>query len=93
MSSRATPLLRLIENVTNKSRNKTQPLPKKYSLQIACHVKPNASSSREGITAVGAEKIDVCVAAVPRNGEANAAVSRVFAQVFLTHEHSAYTAL
>jgi uncharacterized protein YggU (UPF0235/DUF167 family) len=82
MSSRATPLLRLIENVTTKSRNKNQPLPKKYSLQIACHVKPNASSSREGIIAVGAEKVDVCVAAVPRNGEANAAVSRVFAQIF-----------
>jgi uncharacterized protein YggU (UPF0235/DUF167 family) len=82
MSSR-TPLLRLIENATTKSRNKNQPLPKKYSLQITCHVKPNASSFREGIIAVGAEKVDVCVAAMPRNGGANAAVSRVFAQVFL----------
>ncbi|KAL3410368.1 UPF0235 protein [Aspergillus fumigatus] len=82
MSSRTPPLLRLIENITTSSRNKPQNLPKKYSLQIACHVKPNASSSREGIIAVGAEKVDVCVAAVPRNGEANTAVSRVFAQIF-----------
>ncbi|EAW12573.1 DUF167 domain-containing protein [Aspergillus clavatus NRRL 1] len=82
MSNRASPLLRLLEDATTKSRSKTTTLPKKYSLQIACHVKPNASSSREGVVAIGPEKVDVCVAAVPRNGEANIAVARVFAQIF-----------
>lgn len=77
-----TSLLRLIQNATTKSRNGSARAPVRYSLQIACHVKPNASSNREGITAIGAERVDVCVAAVPRNGEANTAVSRVLAQVY-----------
>ncbi|KAI9924454.1 hypothetical protein ASPWEDRAFT_23504 [Aspergillus wentii DTO 134E9] len=74
------PLLRLIQNVT-KARGK-QSIPTRYNLQISCHVKPNASSHREGITAVGGEKVDVCVAAAPKDGEANLAVSRVFAELF-----------
>ncbi|CAK48804.1 hypothetical protein CBS115989_20 [Aspergillus niger] len=72
------PLLRLIQTATTKSRP-NNPL---YTLQISCHVKPNASSNREGITAIGTDRVDVCVAAVPRKGEANAAVSRVLAQIF-----------
>lgn len=31
--------------------------------------------------AVGADSVDVCVAAVPRDGEANMAVSKIFAEV------------
>ncbi|KAL2825640.1 YggU family protein [Aspergillus cavernicola] len=79
--SRFSPILRLVRVVTATSR-KNKELPKCYNLQVSCRVKPNASGDREGIIAVGAEKVDVCCAAVPRNGEANAAVSRVFAQVF-----------
>ncbi|KAH8430459.1 DUF167 domain-containing protein [Aspergillus melleus] len=82
MSGPSFPLLRLVQNVTTKSRNSSQRIPLRYSLHISCHVKPNASGNREGITAIGAERVDVCVAAVPRNGEANTAVSRVLAQVF-----------
>ncbi|OOF92176.1 hypothetical protein ASPCADRAFT_408768 [Aspergillus carbonarius ITEM 5010] len=76
------PLLRLIQTVTTKSQNKASLHPKRYNLQVSCHVKPDASSNREGITAIGTDRVDVCVAAVPRKGEANAAVSRVLAQVF-----------
>ncbi|PYH42023.1 DUF167 domain-containing protein [Aspergillus saccharolyticus JOP 1030-1] len=75
------PLLRLVPAMTPNSRLASQ-LPRRYSLQIACNVKPNASNNREGIIGIGADRVDVCVAAVPRNGEANAAVSRVIAQAF-----------
>lgn len=51
-----------------------------YTLQLACHVKPNAKH-RTGITAIRHDKVDVSVSAVPRDGEANMAVSRVFAEV------------
>ncbi|KAL2219876.1 YggU family protein [Thermoascus aurantiacus ATCC 26904] len=78
MSNKSPPLLRLVQTATAKSRNQKP----KYSLQISCHVKPNAASRREGITAVGADSVDVCVAAVPRDGEANMAVERVFAELF-----------
>ncbi|KAL2814589.1 YggU family protein [Aspergillus granulosus] len=80
--SRQPPMLRLIQTATAASRNKTPHIARRYNLQISCRVKPNVSGNREGIAAVGPEKVDVCVAAVPRNGEANAAVARVFAQVF-----------
>ncbi|RAL10020.1 DUF167 domain-containing protein [Aspergillus homomorphus CBS 101889] len=75
------PLLRLIPVATSKSRVASQ-LPKRYSLQIACNVKPNGSNNREGIISINTDRVDVCVAAVPRNGEANTAVSRVLAQAF-----------
>lgn len=78
-------MLRLIRTTVTASRSKNQDITKRYSLQISCRVKPNASSNREGITAIGTEKVDVCVAAVPRNGEANTAVSRVFSKVLLNH--------
>ncbi|KAL4737530.1 hypothetical protein BDV11DRAFT_153825 [Aspergillus similis] len=76
------PMLRLVRIAGTTSRNKCQSLAKRYNLQISCRVKPNASGGREGITAVGNERVDVCVAAVPRDGEANLAVSLVFAKVF-----------
>ncbi|BCS20138.1 DUF167 domain-containing protein [Aspergillus puulaauensis] len=77
----SSPMLRLIRTTVTASRSKNRDITKRYSLQISCRVKPNASSNREGITAIGTEKVDVCVAAVPRNGEANTAVSRVFSKV------------
>ncbi|KAJ5345293.1 hypothetical protein N7452_003297 [Penicillium brevicompactum] len=53
---------------------------KSYNLHIPCYVKANAS--RRGITAVGSDKIDIAVAAVPRDGTANLAVSQVLAEIF-----------
>lgn len=49
------------------------------TLQLLCHVKPGVSASREGIAAVSDSRIDVCVAAQARDGEANKAVRRVVA--------------
>lgn len=89
MSSAAPPLLRLVvANATKAKKSKTRsaqpPLLKTgkcdCTLQVSCHVKPNAS--RDGIVAVGPEQVDVCVSAVPRDGESNAAVSKVFAEAF-----------
>ncbi|KAL3437604.1 hypothetical protein BDV09DRAFT_192961 [Aspergillus tetrazonus] len=76
------PMLRLVRIASKTSRSKSQKLANRYNLHISCRVKPNASGGREGITAVGNETVDVCVAAVPREGEANLAVSQVFAKVF-----------
>lgn len=78
-------MIRLIRAGATAPRSKNQDIKKSYSLQISCRVKPNASGNREGITAIGTEKVDVCVAAVPRNGEANTALSRVFSKVLLNH--------
>ncbi|KAI9374928.1 hypothetical protein BJX61DRAFT_540322 [Aspergillus egyptiacus] len=80
--SGSAPMLRLIRTATTTSRSKSHKSANRYSLQVSCRVKPNASGNREGVIAVGADKVELCVAAVPRNGEANAAVSRVLAQVF-----------
>lgn len=50
------------------------------TIQLLCHVKPDVSAAREGITAVTEEVIEVCVAAQAREGEANAAVRTVIAK-------------
>ncbi|KAJ5795062.1 hypothetical protein N7457_001661 [Penicillium paradoxum] len=55
---------------------------KAFNLHIPCYVKPNASARRTGIVAVGTDRIEVSVAAVPRDGAANIAVSHVFAEIF-----------
>ncbi|KAL1851148.1 hypothetical protein Plec18167_001918 [Paecilomyces lecythidis] len=81
MASKSPPLLRLIQNAT-KIRDKKGKSKAEYTLQISCHVKPNASARREGVLAVGPETVDIAVAAVPRDGEANTAVSKVFADIF-----------
>ncbi|KAJ5689120.1 hypothetical protein N7462_003512 [Penicillium macrosclerotiorum] len=73
---RTSPILRL---VANESKLK---IPTTYNLHISCHVKPNASAQRTGVTGVGADKVDVSVAAAPRAGAANLAVSQVFAEIF-----------
>ena len=49
------------------------------TLQLLCHVKPGVSASRQGIAAISEDRIDVCVAAQARDGEANKAVRRVVA--------------
>lgn len=55
--------------------------PGQGSIQIACHVKPGANSKREGITAVTAESIELCVTAQAKEGEANKAVRGLIAEV------------
>jgi uncharacterized protein YggU (UPF0235/DUF167 family) len=49
------------------------------TLHLLCCVKPGVSAARQGVTAVTATSIDVCVAAQPRDGEANKAVRDVIA--------------
>ena len=44
------------------------------SLHLHLRVKPGASKVREGITAITDSAIELCVAAEPRDGEANKAV-------------------
>lgn len=51
------------------------------SIHIACHVRPGGSSKREGITAVTAESIELCIAAQAKEGEANKAVRELIAEV------------
>ena len=49
------------------------------TVQLLCHVKPGVSAQREGIAAVSDERIEICVAAQPKDGEANRAVREVIA--------------
>ncbi|KAJ5628666.1 hypothetical protein N7490_010894 [Penicillium lividum] len=51
-----------------------------YKLHLFCYVKPNSSANR--VTAVSTIRIDVSVAAAPRDGAANLAVSQIIADVF-----------
>ncbi|KAI9820857.1 MAG: hypothetical protein M1832_003490 [Thelocarpon impressellum] len=51
------------------------------AVHLACHVKPGASSNREGITAVTPSEIELCVAAQAREGEANKAVRELISEV------------
>lgn len=51
------------------------------SLHLTLHVKPGASKVREGITAVTDSAIELCVAAQPRDGEANKAVIELLSDV------------
>ncbi|KAJ5958328.1 uncharacterized protein N7479_005478 [Penicillium vulpinum] len=67
--------LRLIASKTHSSR-------KLFNLHIPCYVKPNSSARRTGITEVGIDKVEISVAAVPRDGAANIAVSHIFAEIF-----------
>jgi hypothetical protein len=69
--------LRLIPSKTLCSR-------KLFNLHIPCYVKPNSSARRTGITNVGTNKVEISVAAVPRDGAANIAVSHIFAEVGIT---------
>jgi hypothetical protein len=71
------PFLRLIASKTPCSR-------KIFNLHIPCYVKPNSSARRTGITKVGSDKVEISVAAVPRDGAANIAVSHIFAEVGIT---------
>ncbi|KAH6851404.1 hypothetical protein BKA58DRAFT_68069 [Alternaria rosae] len=48
-------------------------------IQLLCHVKPGVSAHREGIAAVSDDRIEICVAAQPKEGQANRAVREVIA--------------
>jgi uncharacterized protein YggU (UPF0235/DUF167 family) len=48
---------------------------------LTCHVKPGASKTREGVTAVTDQHVELCVNAQPRDGEANKAVIILLSQV------------
>lgn len=48
-------------------------------IQLLCQVKPGVSAQREGITAVSDERIQICISAQPRDGEANKAMRHVIA--------------
>ncbi|KAJ5573639.1 uncharacterized protein N7459_008066 [Penicillium hispanicum] len=74
--SRPSSILRL---VANKSLGSTH---KSYNLHIPCYVKPKVSANHAGVTAVGNDRVDVSVAAVPRDGAANLAVAQILAEVF-----------
>ncbi len=50
-------------------------------IHLQCHVKPGASKQREGVISVSDSVIEVCVAAQPKDGEANKAVRVVFSGV------------
>lgn len=49
------------------------------TIQLLCHVKPGVNANREGIGAVSDERVEVCVAAQAKDGEANKAVREVIA--------------
>ncbi|EMD66164.1 hypothetical protein GGP41_006386 [Bipolaris sorokiniana] len=53
--------------------------PSTGTIQLLCHVKPGVSANREGIATISDERIQLCVAAQARDGEANKAVRRVVA--------------
>ncbi|KAM0268542.1 hypothetical protein ACHAQH_009957 [Verticillium albo-atrum] len=54
------------------------------TLYLHCRVKPGAAKAREGITAITEEAIELCVAAQPREGEANKAVVQLLSEVSLS---------
>lgn len=51
------------------------------TLFVLCHVRPRTSKMREGVTAMTDDAVEICVAAPPRNGEANKAVINVLHRV------------
>jgi uncharacterized protein YggU (UPF0235/DUF167 family) len=50
-------------------------------IHIICHVKPGVSATRQGITSLTPNRIEMCIAAQARDGEASAAVREVIAKV------------
>ncbi|KAF3349810.1 N amino acid transport system protein [Verticillium dahliae VDG2] len=50
------------------------------TLHLRCYVKPGAAKAREGVTGLTEDAIEICVAAQPRQGEANKAVLRLLSE-------------
>ena len=63
------------------------------SLYLQCRVKPGASKSREGVTGLTEDAVEICVAAPAREGEANKAVIRVLSEVRDRHTYPTGTKL
>lgn len=61
-------------------------------LHLICHVKPGANSKREGIIAITDDVIELCVAAQPKDREANKAVRELVAKVYLGNTLSLFHA-
>lgn len=51
------------------------------TIHLRCHVKPGAAKTREGVTSLTDDVVELCVAAAPREGEANKAVVAVLSKV------------
>ncbi|KAG7104174.1 UPF0235 protein like [Verticillium longisporum] len=51
------------------------------TLHLRCYVKPGAAKAREGVTGLTEDAIEICVAAQPRQGEANKAVLRLLSEI------------
>ncbi|KAL8376709.1 hypothetical protein RB595_007704 [Gaeumannomyces hyphopodioides] len=49
-------------------------------LMLQCHVKPGSSKSREGIASLSDDAVELCVAAPPRDDQANKAVVAVLSE-------------
>ncbi|KAL8404584.1 hypothetical protein RB594_009441 [Gaeumannomyces avenae] len=58
--------------------SKRSPVPP--ALMLQCHVRPSASKSREGITSLSDDAINLCVAAPPLENKANQAVVAVLSE-------------
>ncbi|KAK3385101.1 hypothetical protein B0H63DRAFT_394651 [Podospora didyma] len=56
------------------------------TVYIQCNVKPGASKTREGITAISDDAIEISVAAQAREGEANKAVVKVLSEALDLHK-------
>ncbi|KAH7325064.1 hypothetical protein B0I35DRAFT_476260 [Stachybotrys elegans] len=50
-------------------------------LELQLHVKPGASRAREGVLAIRADAVELCVSAQAREGEANKAVVELLSDV------------
>ncbi|KAF2495696.1 YggU-like protein [Lophium mytilinum] len=59
----------------------SKPPSRTYTLHLICHVKPGVASKREGVSAVTASGIELCVAAQAREGQSNRAVRELIAEV------------
>lgn len=73
--SAASRAVRFIASSSSSSSSKKPP--PRGTLELRLHVRPFASREREGVDAVGPDAVDVCVAARPRDGDANRAVVRL----------------
>ncbi|KAL9941483.1 hypothetical protein D7B24_000328 [Verticillium nonalfalfae] len=50
------------------------------TLYLHCYVKPGAAKAREGVTGLTEDAIEICVAAQPREEQANKAVLRLLSE-------------
>ena len=57
------------------------------TFHLRCHVKPGSSADRTGVQAISDKAIAVCVAEVPRDGEANGTVRDVIARALKVKQY------